>query len=142
MSVQELLQTVQYVTDREGKKQAVLLGIDVWEELINQLHLTDEELLPDEDDDAEWQQAMIREEIAYRQLHPTLYPKYEGRNVAILEGQLVDYDTDSVALYQRIRQKYPGKFVLMTPVRAEAVESYQVITGWFVDESETANPGV
>lgn len=54
MSVRELLQPVQYVTDREGKKQAVLLDIDVWEELINQLHLTDEELLPDEDDDAEW----------------------------------------------------------------------------------------
>lgn len=67
---------------------------------------------------------MVREEIAYRELHPTLYPKYEGQHVAIVEGQLVDYDADSVALYKRIRQKYPGKFVLMTPVRTEAKENY------------------
>lgn len=128
MSVRDLLQTVQYVTDREGKKQAVLLDIDIWEEIINQLHLKGEEQLPDEDNDDEWQQAMVREESAYRELHPTLYPAYEGQHVAIREGQLVDYDTDSVALYQRMRQKYPDKFVLMTPVQAEAVESYRVIT--------------
>lgn len=135
MSVRDLLQTVQYVTDREGKKQAVLLDIDIWEELINQLHLTDEEQLPDEDNDDEWQQAMVREEIAYRELHPTLYPVYEGQHVAILEGQLVDYDTDSVALYQRIRQKYPDRFVLMTPVRATAEEHYTVLSPRLVDES-------
>lgn len=96
----------------------------------------------DEADDDEWQQAMAREEIAYRELHPTLYPEYEGQHVAILEGQLIDHDTDSVALYQRIRQKYPDRFVLMTPVRTEAVESYQVISGWLVDEPETTDPGV
>lgn len=96
----------------------------------------------DEVDDDEWQQAMAREEIAYRELHPTLYPKYEGQHVAILEGQLIDYDDDSVALYHRIRQKYPGKFVLMTPVQAEAVESYQVISGYLVGEPEATNPGV
>lgn len=92
------------------------------------------------DDDAEYDQAMLAEEEAYRTLHPYLLEKFQGRHVAIFEGEIVDYDDDSVALYQRIRQKYPGKFVLMTPVRTEAEEIYQVISGYLVDEPEATNP--
>ncbi|MBK9052983.1 MAG: hypothetical protein IPL78_19335 [Chloroflexi bacterium] len=83
------------------------------------------------DDDVEYNQAMLAEEMAYRALHPHLLEKFRGKHVAIFEGELVDYDDDSVALYQRMRQKYPGKFVLMTPVQAEAVE-----------RATRSNPGV
>ena len=99
-------------------------------------------MLDETDDDVEYNQAMIAEEEAYQALHPYLLEKFRDKWVAVFEGKLVDHDDDSVALYQRMRQKYPGKFVLMTPVRTEAVESYQVITGWLVDGPETPNPGV
>lgn len=99
--------------------------------------------MPDEaDDDVEYNQAMLAEEKAYQALHPYLLEKFRGRHVAIFEGELVDYDDDSVALYQRMRQKYPGKFVLMTPVGSEAEESYRVISGYLVGEPETTDPGV
>ena len=94
------------------------------------------------DDDVEYNQAMLAEEMAYRALHPHLLEKFLGKHVTIFQPQIEVVDDDSVALYQRMRQKYPGKFVLMTPVKAEAVESYQVITGWLVDEPEITDPGV
>jgi hypothetical protein len=34
MQMAELLDSVQYVTDHEGKKKGVLLDMDVWQELV------------------------------------------------------------------------------------------------------------
>jgi hypothetical protein len=70
--------------------------------------------------------AMAREEAAYQAMHPELVQSYLGQHVAVYEGELVDHDQDGTALYLRVRKKYPGKFVLITPVEKQAEESYVV----------------
>jgi hypothetical protein len=73
--------------------------------------------------DLEREAAMAREEAAYRAMHQELVRRYLGQHVAIYEGKLVDCDQDGVSLCLRVRKKYPGKFVLITPVEKKAEES-------------------
>ncbi len=61
-------------------------------------------------------EAMQRETAAFRRLHPALIKEYAGRYVAILDGELVDHDTDPVALLQRIRANFPSRTVLRRKV--------------------------
>jgi hypothetical protein len=83
--------------------------------------LLDESLPPveapslDTDDDA----AVTREMEAYLALHPALKADHLGQHVAILDGRLVDFDSDPVALYQRIADRYPNRFVWLTVVEEE-----------------------
>jgi hypothetical protein len=120
MHLDDLLHRVQYVTDNEGNRQAVLLDLNVWQTLLQHLELNGEPQV-----DEERQAAIEREEAAYQEMHVELYANYPGQHVAIYQQRLVDHDEDGVALYKRVRQKYPGEFVLMTPVRQEAEETYQ-----------------
>ena len=120
MNVDELLQTARYVTDSDGNLQAVQLDLEIWHKILQHLDLSNDPRAFEER-----QSAMRREEAAYQAMHDELYENYPGQHVAIFQGQLVDRDEDSVALYRRIRQKYPGEFVLMTPVRREPVETYR-----------------
>jgi len=39
-------------------------------------------------------------------MHSQLLPRYEGKYVAVLNGQVVDSDTDERALVQRVYQKF------------------------------------
>ena len=128
MYLNELLQSVQYVTDNSGKRQAVLLDLEVWQTLLDHLELGDEL------EDAERQQVMAREEAAYQRMHDELYAKYADQHVAIYEGKLVDHDADGGALYERIRRQYPGEFVLITPVGSEAEESYHILSPRLIAE--------
>ena len=75
----------------------------------------DEEIL----DLSEPDEAVDREIAAYHALHPTLWEKYPGYQVAIHGGRLVDYDRDDVALSLRIEQQFPDAFVLIRQVEAE-----------------------
>lgn len=129
MYINELLQEVQYVTDNQGTRQAVLLDLDTWQTLLNHLELVDEH--PDDD---ERQKAMDREESAYQAMHAELYAQYAGQHVAIFQGELVDHDEDGNILYQRVRQKYPGKFVLITPVEPTPEEIYRILSPRLVVE--------
>lgn len=129
MYINELLQEVQYVTDNQGTRQAVLLDLDTWQTLLNRLELVDEH--PDDD---ERQKAMDREETAYQAMHAELYAQYAGQHVAIFQGELVDHDEDGNILYQRVRQKYPGKFVLITPVDPTPEEIYRILSPHLVVE--------
>ncbi len=129
MYINELLQEVQYVTDNQGTRQAVLLDLDTWQTLLNHLELVDKH--PDDD---ERQKAMDREESAYQAMHAELYAQYAGQHVAIFQGELVDHDEDGNILYQRVRQKYPGKFVLITPVDPTPEEIYRMLSPRLVDE--------
>jgi hypothetical protein len=61
-------------------------------------------------------EAMLREAEAYRRLHPELVKAFAGRHVAILDGQVVDHDSDPVALLRRVRQNYPDRTVLRRKV--------------------------
>lgn len=78
-----------------------------------------EEMLALVEDDPE----MARELAAYIELHPMLKKKYLGKYVAIYQGELVDYDDNSIDLEERIDAKYPDVFVWMGPVKEEPIET-------------------
>lgn len=129
MQLTEVLESVQYVTDHQGQKKAVLLDLDAWQtlvELLEQNRATSQTVKPEKETSAELDSqsgadakrdaAMRREEAAFHRLHPSLYKKHAGEYVAIHNEQLIDSDSDQVALYRRTRQQYPGEFVWITPI--------------------------
>lgn len=79
--------------------------------------------------------AVDREEAAFRRLHPILRQKYQGQYVAIYGGELVDHDTDQLALFLRMRQQYPDQFVWIAPVRSTPQEIYRMRSPRFVENS-------
>jgi Family of unknown function (DUF5678) len=68
--------------------------------------------------------AIAREKQAYLRMHKQLWQQYAHQYVAITGGQLVDHDVDKVALYTRIEQRYPKRFVLMRHVEAAPERTY------------------
>lgn len=127
MLINKLLNAAQYVTDKEGNRQAVLIEWDVWEELVSSLSEAEKvsvEGAHGNGDDREI--AMAREEAAYRAMHQELLASYAGQYVAIYNGQLVDHDQDGTALYLRVRKQFPGEFVLIASVQPEPAETYEV----------------
>lgn len=134
MQMTELLDSVQYITDQYGKKKGVLLDLNVWQalmQLVEQNAVSDpimpikEKQLKQAQGEAEQieptaepqrEAAMQREEAAFRRLHATLYKQHAGQYVAIYNEQLIDSDTNQVALYRRVRQQHPGEFVWVAPV--------------------------
>lgn len=130
MQLAELMDSVQYITDHQGKKKGVLLDLDVWQGLIELVEQTTtaetvapldkEQPATDEIEhiaDTAREAAMLREEIAFRRLHPSLYKEYAGEYVAIHNEQLIDHDLDQVLLYRRMRQQHPDEFVWIAPVK-------------------------
>ncbi len=81
-------------------------------------------VLDDEATDSAEDEVIWREEWAFQQLHPELVQRYLGEFVAILNGKVIDHDSDQAALYKRIRQRYPEQFVLISPVTKNPVEEY------------------
>jgi hypothetical protein len=65
----------------------------------------------------------INQEIAvYEKLHPQLWASIPGEWVAIHNGELVDHDVDEVAVYRRIRTRFPRIAVLLRQVKSTPVE--------------------
>ncbi len=64
--------------------------------------------------------AMQKEVEAYKALHANLAKSYMGEYVAVYQGQLVDHDSDPVALHERITSKFPNKIVLSRKVQEVA----------------------
>ena len=69
-----------------------------------------------------------REREAYLRLHPQLLAQYANEYVAIYGGELVDHDADKHALFQRIDERYPDKFVLMRQVQQQADPEYRFVS--------------
>lgn len=65
-----------------------------------------------------------REREAYVSLHPVLLDKHADEYVAIYQGQLVDHDSDKLALFERIDVRFPEEFVLIRKVEAEPEKVY------------------
>ena len=65
------------------------------------------------------EQRMAREEAAYQTMYDELKTKYAGEYVAIFNGQLIDHDSDELALLRRLDAQYPDDIVLMRKVSAE-----------------------
>lgn len=61
-------------------------------------------------------EAMRREVRAFHSLHAMLWRDYPGQFVAITDGELVDHDSDPVALLRRTRENYPHQPVLRRKV--------------------------
>ncbi len=74
----------------------------------------------------EAEQKMQQEIAAYHQMHPALLLKYKGAQVAIHQGQLVDFDSDLLSLFLRIRERYPDEVVLIRQVYDEPEKVYVV----------------
>ncbi len=129
MQIAELLDSVQYVTDHDGNTKSVLLDLEIWQGLVQFL---EQETTADRTDKLEKEQmegmtreaAMLREEAAFRKLHPSLYKQYAGEYVAIYNEQLIDSDSDQVDLYRRVRKQYPGKFIWIAPVKENPDEVF------------------
>jgi len=79
------------------------------------------------------------EEQAFRALHPMLVKKYPGQYVAVLNGQLIDRDVDQVSLYQRIRQAYPERFVLIAQIQPVAEEVFHFRSPRILDEGRNGS---
>jgi hypothetical protein len=83
--------------------------------------------LPDSDlyviPPAEADENVEREKQAYIRLHPDLRQTHLGRYVAIYNGRLIDEDEDYGAMLERIDAHYPDKFVWLTQVKDEPIET-------------------
>lgn len=77
--------------------------------------------------------AVAREEAAFYRMHADLWQKYPGEYVAVYNEEAVDHDADQVALYLRVKARYPGQFVWIASVRETAVEEYVMRSPRFVE---------
>jgi len=69
------------------------------------------------------QREKIHQEIeAYEAMHPILWKRMPGEWVAIHNQQLIDHDTDDVALHRRIRAQYGRTSILIRRVKESPVE--------------------
>ncbi len=73
---------------------------------------------------AEARRIMQQETDAFRAMHADLLAKYPNEYVAVHQGQLVDHDSDQLALFMRIDKQYPDIPVLITQVLPEPEEIY------------------
>jgi hypothetical protein len=107
---------------RRAEKLARLRRRDVADLLAESITLP--ETTPTKDAMPERDTAVAQEEAAFYRLHPELWQKYPGQYVAIHNEEVVDHDADQVALYLRVKARYPGQFVWIAPVKETAVEEY------------------
>lgn len=67
-----------------------------------------------------------KEESFFRQQHESLLKTHKGKYIAMHNGQVIDNDSDELALYLRIRQKYPALGILIKKVTFEVDEVWQM----------------
>lgn len=63
---------------------------------------------------------MDHERQAFEAMYEDLLRQYEGQYVAVHQGQVVDHDTDQLALLRRRKLNYPQDVVLIAQVSSEA----------------------
>ncbi len=78
------------------------------------------------------QQKMQREVDAFRTKHADLLASYANQYVAIYQGQVIDHDSDQLALFLRIDEQYPDDPVLICQVRPEVETVYTIRSPRFV----------
>lgn len=69
---------------------------------------------------------IAREEEHYRAQHTELLERYSGRYIAMHEGRVIDTDSDELALYLRIRQRFPLIGILIKKVTEEPEEIWMI----------------
>jgi len=74
----------------------------------------------------EEQERLLQKEIAaFERMKPDLLNTHKGKQVAILNGKVVDSDEDKRALAKRVYAKYGYRTILMTEVR-ESPRVYRI----------------
>ena len=66
------------------------------------------------------------ETACYEAMHAQLLTQYAGEYVAIFNGELVDHDTDELALLSRLNADYPNEVVLMKRVLPSPMREFFV----------------
>lgn len=61
-------------------------------------------------------EALHEETEAFWDMHDELVNKYEGKHVALYQGEVVDHDEDASRLERRVREEFGGLPVLIAPV--------------------------
>ena len=102
MQMTNLFESVRYITDTRGQRQAVMLDLEIWQEVVAILQKNTPPSMPIPP--TERKAAMEREEVAYQAMHDKLRQTHLGQHVAIYDKQVVDYDTSGTALYKRSTQ--------------------------------------
>ena len=65
-------------------------------------------------------EAKVRaEEQHFRAQYRSLLEQYAGRFVAMHEGEVIDADDDELALYHRVRDRFPAVGILIKKVSAD-----------------------
>lgn len=64
-----------------------------------------------------------REQRIYERRHSELLAQYRGRYIAMRHGQVIDHDTDRLALRRRVRTQQGNKAVFFTLVEADPVQT-------------------
>jgi hypothetical protein len=72
------------------------------------------------------QKRIVAETEAWYRLPPAERRRYEGKYVAVYQGQVIDSDTDRLTLYYRVRQKFGRQTVLITEGGDQPIPIYRV----------------
>lgn len=67
-----------------------------------------------------------KEQQSYEAQHDQLLEQYKGEYIAMQNGQVIDHDSDRVALSHRVRARYGNAPMLITPVLAQARQTIVV----------------
>jgi hypothetical protein len=71
----------------------------------------------------------IQEEAKrFQARHAELYTQYAGQYIALQEGVVLDHDVDLLILYDRIQACYGDEPILITPVTAEPMQTFRVLS--------------
>ena len=68
------------------------------------------------------------ERQAFWAMHSQLLPMYEGKYVAVLNGQVVDSDVDERALVQRVYQKFGYQPMYVQLVTSGSLPVYRLLS--------------
>ena len=89
MTISQLVTSAQYVVDERGRKKAVLLDFDVWQEILSRLEA---QLLPDIEnaaEDALWDEAFANSQDALAKLAAEALTERQAGRTHILEPDLL-----------------------------------------------------
>lgn len=100
-----------------GKEKSADELVDLLEEILASAE-------PLEIDVSEEDPAVAREMQAYIAMHPLLKKTHFGKHVAIYDGRLIDSDTDYEKLTRRIDAQYPNRFVWVSTVEKEPIQTF------------------
>jgi PHD/YefM family antitoxin component YafN of YafNO toxin-antitoxin module len=100
------------VLEHEGKPIAALISLADYQRFVKWQEREQAKAWQEE------QERLLHEEIAaFERIKPELLKTHKGKQVAILNGQLVDFDEDKRALAKRVYARYGYRPILMIEVR-------------------------